>query len=289
MTFNADTSVVEIEKSAQVAYKFYGQNHTQLALQDMFNGIRIWQTWFMLAYQDIKLRYRRSVLGPFWITISMAITVYTMGYLYSHLFRSDLKTYFPFVTAGMLAWALISSTITDLSDAFITAEGLIKQIKLPYTLYIHRLVIRNIIIFLHNSLVMLPIIIFFHDAIKINFYTLLIIPGLFLFYVNAFFYGLAIAMVGARFRDLSQIIKSLVQVTFFITPVMWSPSILPANKRFIADFNPVYSFIELIRAPLLGAKPVLLNWLLVLIMTVIGAVLSFLIFKRYRSRIVYWL
>ena len=265
------------------------KSQATLALMDLKDSLKKWPVWCMLAYQDIKLRYRRSVLGPFWITLSMAITVYSMGYLYSHLFHSDLRAYFPFLAAGMLSWALISSVITEVTDAFTFSEALIKQIKLPYCLYIHRIVARNILIFLHNSLVMVPIFFIFHETVHINLYILMLIPGLLVIYINAFFYGIALAMIGARFRDVSQIIRSLIQVAFFVTPVMWDPSILSPSKRYIADINPFYSFIELIRAPITGAPPVLLHWVIAGAVTLIGMGISFVIFKKYRARIVYWL
>jgi lipopolysaccharide transport system permease protein len=125
----------------------------KLAVKDIIDGLAKWRIWLTLAYQDVKLRYRRSILGPFWITISMAITTYSMGYLYGHLFHTDLQVYFPFLVSGMLSWGLISSLISDLTEAFSGSEGLIKQIKLPYSLYIHRVVTRNIIIFFQNIVV----------------------------------------------------------------------------------------------------------------------------------------
>src|SRR5438876_107693 len=103
---------------------FPSVSQRSLALQDFKNGLSSVNIWLMLAYQDIKLRYRRSILGPFWITISMAITVYTMGFLYGHLFHMDLQLYYPHLVSGMLAWALIASSITELTDAFSTADGL---------------------------------------------------------------------------------------------------------------------------------------------------------------------
>lgn len=118
-------------------------NQKKLAWEDFTEGCKKWQTWLLLAYQDIKLRYRRSVLGPFWITISMAITVYSMGFLYAHLFHTAMEQYYPFLVAGMLTWAMISTSVSDLTDTFISSDGLIKQIKLPYTLYIHRVIARK--------------------------------------------------------------------------------------------------------------------------------------------------
>lgn len=281
-------AVLPLEESpAEVIFTPASQK--QLALSDIREGIEKWRIWFMLAYQDIKLRYRRSILGPFWLTISMAITVYTMGFLYGRLFHADLEHYYPFLVAGMLAWTLISTSIIELTDTFITADGLIKQIKLPYSLYIHRVITRNFIIFLHNLLVMAPIYLFFHQGAKINLYSLLLIPGVALVYLNALIYGLILAMIGSRYRDISQMIRSLVNIVFFITPIMWTPSILPAHDRIFVFINPFYSFIELIRAPLLGNAPTLLNLGVTLLVTVAGAYFCSTLFTKYRSRIIYWL
>jgi ABC-type polysaccharide/polyol phosphate export permease len=243
----------------------------------------------MLAYQDIKLRYRRSVLGPFWLTISMAVTVYSMGFLYAKLFHTELSEYYPFLVGGMLAWSLISAIVTDATEGLVVSENLIKQIKLPYTLYVHRIATRNVLIFLHNVVVIIPIMIIFHDTVKVNLNTLLIIPGILYTYVNAVIYGLLLAMIGARYRDIAQVIKSLVQVIFFITPVMWKPGVLSGRSYWIVDYNPFYGFIECIREPLLGRAPTVKNLLSVLVVTVIGLILTSKIFIRYRSRIVYWL
>lgn len=260
-----------------------------MALQDALLGLKQWRIWLLLAYQDIKLRYRRSVLGPFWITLSMAITVYSMGFLYAHLFKTDMRQYYPFLVAGMLAWSLISTVITDMTETFVASDALIKQIKLPYSLYIHRAASRNIIIFFHNLLVMIPIYVFFHDGVQINFYSLMLLPNLALIYINSIFYGLILAMIGARYRDIFQIIKSLIQVAFFVTPVMWNPAVLPAKYQYLMYFNPFYIFVELLRAPLIGAANNLLTLGIAFFITLLGAAVCSLMFTRYRARIVYWL
>jgi lipopolysaccharide transport system permease protein len=261
----------------------------ELALQDIKTGLSSWHIWLMLASQDIKLRYRRSVLGPFWITLSMAITVYSMGFLYGHLFHMDLQQYYPYLVSGMLTWALIASTITELTDTFSASDGLLKQIKLPYSLYVHRIITRNFIIFFHNLLVMLPIYVIFHAGAKINANTLFIIPGLVFIYFNAVVFGLILAIIGARYRDISQIIKSLVQVVFFVTPIMWSPTILPQKDQIFVYLNPAYSYIELIRAPLLGNAPAPINIAVTLAIALAGTLICINLFTRYRSRIIYWL
>ena len=264
-------------------------DQTLLAWGDIKDGIRKWPIWLMLAYQDIKLRYRRSVLGPFWLTLSMAITIYTMGYIYSHIFHTDMADYFPYLTGGMLAWTLLSTLVTEFTDGLAASEHLIKQIKLPYTLYIHRIACRNMIIFFHNLVVIVPIWIIYHETTSVNFNTLLLFPSLLLIYVNAVSYGMILSMIGARYRDISQIIKSLVQVTFFITPVMWTPDALIAKNHYIVDLNPFYHYIELIRAPLNGHAPSLYNIGFAVMMTLVGLLGAWMILVRRRSRIVYWL
>lgn len=268
---------------------FTKKNPIHYAWLDVKESLVNWRTWFMLSYQDIKLRYRRSVLGPFWITLSMAITLYSMGFLYAHLFRTNLRQYYPFLVAGMLGWSFISTVITEITETFTCYENLIKQMRLPFTLHIHRVVMRNLLIFLHNLVVIIPVYIIFREEISPNLNTLMLIPNLAIIYVNAFFYGMMLAMLGARYRDISQIIKSLVQVAFFVTPIMWNPAALPEEIQGYMNFNPFYTFVELVRAPLIGQLNTHTTYLIAFGVTLIGFALCARLFTRYRSRIVYWL
>lgn len=262
------------------------RNKWLLALRDIITGWRCWRIWTLLAYQDIRLRYRRSTLGPFWLTLSMAITVYSMGFLYSRLFHVDLQYYFPFLTAGMLAWSLINTIISELTEGFVSAEGLLKQIKLPYTLFIHRAVYRNLLIFFHNVVVLIPVLLIFHHSAKVDWYSLLILPALIIIYILGIIYGMLLALICARFRDIAQIVKSLLQVIFFMTPVMWTP---PAKYQIIAALNPFYACVDIIRAPLMGKLPEMDSLLMLGFILSLGIFLYILIFPKYRSRIIYWL
>jgi lipopolysaccharide transport system permease protein len=267
----------------------YRKLQQQKAVQDFFKGLTLWPIWLMMAWQDIYLRYRRSLIGPLWITLSMAITVYSMGFLYAHLWHVELKDYFPFLTTGMLCWALISIMITEGTDVYLQSVSLIRQIKLPYTLYIHRMTMRNFMIFGHNLLVMLPIYIWFYQDFKPSFAYLMFLPGLVLLYANAILYGNILGLACARYRDLGQIVKSLIQVMFFMTPIMWKVSTLPNKYQAYVFLNPFFNFVEIIREPLLGIYPDLRSYVFVGLATVVGIILNALLFVRYRSRIVYWL
>ncbi len=259
----------------------------QLALKDIFDGLKNWPIWILLSWQDIRLRYRRSQLGPFWITISMAITIYTMGFLYGHLFRTPIQNYFPFLAAGMLAWNLISLLIIEETNAFIEADNFLKQIKLPYSVFVLRIISRCFIIFLHNIVVIIPLFFIFH--IQVTWAILFIVPSLLLIFINAFCYGLILAAIGARYRDVAQLITSVIQVIFFITPIMWNPAILPEKYHIWIMLNPFAQYVEILRAPLMSTLPTMYSINAVLFMTLVGMILSSLLMLRVRHRIIYWL
>lgn len=277
------------DQSQERDVTFPSDDQKKFAWLDIKEGIQAWQIWGTLGYQDIKQRYKRSMLGPLWITLSMAVTVYSMGFIYSQLFKTNLQDYYPFLVAGMIGWTFISTLILDFSEGFLNDSGLIKQIKLPYSLHIHRISAKNLLIFFHNLIVMIPIFFIFHQSVSLNFHTLFLIPALAIIYLSSIFFGLIIAMICARYRDIPPIIKSSIQVIFFITPVMWQPQSLLGKQHLIVDFNPLYAFLEMIRAPLLGNLPSLTNIFVVLIVTLLGFLLSFYMLTRYRKRIIYWL
>jgi len=258
-----------------------------LAWNDIAEGVKSWRIWLLLAWHAVKLRYRRSTLGPFWITISMAITIYTMGILYGHLFKMDLAVYYPFLATGILGWNLISLIVNDGTMTFVSADQFIKQMKQPYSFFLFQSVTRNFIIFFHNSLVLLPLILFFY--LKINFSTLFIFISLLILWINAVCYSAILALLGTRFRDIPILVASLIQVVFFLTPILWSPSILPARYHYVIDLNPFAQFMELFRSPLLGALPSNYTLITTLGLTILGIFSAFIIFSRYRARIAYWL
>lgn len=259
----------------------------RLAWIDLVDAFKSWRIWLLLAWHEVKLRYRRSTLGPFWITISMAITIYTMGILYGHLFKMDLAVYYPFLATGILGWNLISLIVNDATMTFVNADQFIKQMKQPYLFFLFQSVTRNFIIFFHNILVLVPLILFFH--LKINPYTLFIIVSLLILWVNAVSYSTILALLGTRFRDIPILVASLIQVVFFLTPIMWSPTILPVRYHYIIDLNPFAQFMELFRNPLLGIIPSYYTLITTLGLTMLGIISAFIIFSRYRGRIAYWL
>jgi ABC-2 type transport system permease protein/lipopolysaccharide transport system permease protein len=263
-----------------------GVSATRLAVADFARAIALWRLWVSMGWQDIKQRYRRSMLGPFWLTLSMAITIGALGFLYGQLFGIELAIYLPFLTLGFIIWGFISSIITDGCSSLIAAEGFIRQVRLPFMLHALRCVWRNLIMLAHNAVVFIPVVIIFQ--IWPGWPILLVIPGMVLLTINAVWVTLLLGAVCARFRDIPPIAASLVQVAFFLTPIIWMPELLRERVMF-AEANPFYHFVEILRAPLLGIVPQMQTYNVVIGVTVVGWAVTWLFFRRFRCRLAYWI
>lgn len=130
-------------------------------LADLVAGLRNQELWLHLGWQDIRQRYRRSVLGPLWITIATGVTALAMGLLYGELFDQDIKTFLPYVTLGFIFWNFIQMSILDGAEVFSKNEGLIKQIPAPVSVHVYRVVWRQLIIFAHNLVIFVIVLIVF--------------------------------------------------------------------------------------------------------------------------------
>jgi lipopolysaccharide transport system permease protein len=263
-----------------------GHDHAfQEALIDFTSGIALWPLWVRLGWNDILQRYRRSVLGPLWLTASMAIMVTALGVLYAEIFHTAVNDLLPFLCVGLLVWNFISSFLVEGGTLFTGAESYIKQIRLPYSCYVYRSSWSKLIILAHNSVIYFAVLIYFE--IWPGAAALLAIPGLLIVLFNCALANLFIGMVSARFRDFPQLINSIVQVIFFVTPIFWKPELLK-GRSFITDFNPLFHLIEIVRAPLLGNVPLSKSYFAVLLITLVNLVVVSLFFTRFRSRIAYW-
>jgi len=241
----------------------------------------------MLGWHDIRQRYRRSALGPFWITITMGVTIGSIGLVFGILFGQDLHNFLPFVAAGTIVWGLLSTLITEGCTIFISSESLIRQIKLPYSMHIFRLAWRTIIIFAHNIWVFVVTAVLFRTWPTVM--TVLAIPGLLLIILNAVWMALLLAVFCARFRDIPLIVTSALQLLYIITPIIWLPGSMRGTHSYLYEFNPFYHLLELVRAPLLGHGPTTANWGVGLTLALAGWLITFAVFARYRWRIPYWI
>lgn len=259
-----------------------------IALADIAAATRKFQLVGMLGWQDVRQRYRRSALGPFWLTISMGIMIGTIGLVFGEIFKTPLTEFLPFLAAGMILWSFIAAVVTEGCASFIAAEGIIKQLPIPLFVHVLRMIWRNILILGHN-VVIFPLVLFAVGR-SLSWMALVSIPGFVLVVVNLTWLSLLLSVFCARYRDLPQIVANVLQVLFYLTPIMWMPASLPNRAgMYLLNFNPVYHVISVARSPLLGEMPTLTDWMVSLGLAVFGWLVALLVYGRYKRRIAYWL
>lgn len=256
------------------------------AVADFADAVELRPLWIRLGWNDILYRYRRSTLGPFWSTANTAIMVIALGLVYSQIFNLPIRQLLPYVCAGLIVWGFISSIMLDAGTLFSGSESYIKQIRLPYSLHACRFVFSKLILFAHDFLIYVGVILYFEAWPGLV--ALCAIPGFLLLAINALLLSLMIGMVSARFRDIPRIIASFIQVAFLITPIIWTPDLL-GPRMYLAYANPLFHLIEIVRAPLLGSLPSMQTIAATLAITALNFVATIWFFVRFRGRIAYWI
>jgi ABC-type polysaccharide/polyol phosphate export permease len=258
----------------------------QMALRDLRNSFaRIGLAW-SLATHDVASRYRGSVLGPFWITLSMGLMVLGIGFLYASLFNLPLSEFLPYVALGIVFFGVMTGTINEGCDTFVQASGMLSQTSLPMFTFVWRTVFRNLINLAHHLVIVVGVLVFYGMWKQSN--PLLALVGIVLMLLNSSWLSMLAGIASARFRDIPQIVISIMQFAIFMTPVFWLPDRFGKHQVYL-DLNPFYHLLQAVRAPLMG-QPVLPNtWMVLVLMAVIGWTVTFLVFARTRRRIVHYL
>jgi len=255
------------------------------ALGDLREGFSQWRLALALAWGDIKHRYRGSVLGPIWVTLTTAAMVVALGFFYSYILKIDPGTFFPWLAISLILWAMMTGAVTDGADALASAESIIRQMPLPFTVHVLRCVLRNLIVAAHNLPLMIIVLWIF--GVTPGWSSLAALAGLLLFVSNAFWVAFFLGMLCARFRDIPPIIASLLQLMFFITPIIWMPEQL-GDKETLLTLNPFYVIMETMRAPLLNRPLNPLTWIAAVIYTGFLWIVAQAFFTRFRGRIAFW-
>jgi len=256
-----------------------------LAVQDVRDALRGHHAWVALAWMDIKHRYRRSVIGPFWITITMMVLIAGIGTLYGLLFRLPLREYLPYIALGDIVWIYMSTAAQEGCGAFTGSENMIRSLKLPFMTHIMRAVLRTFIVFLHGAVAYIPFL--FILQISPEWIWLMAIPGVVLVAAMTVPLSMLLAVAATRFRDIQPSIANVMQLAFFLTPIIWKPDML-GEHRWVADINPFYHFIQVVRAPMMGEMPSTLSYLYCVGFILALVILAVPVFVLGRRKISVW-
>lgn len=257
----------------------------QQALADLLLGLERYDLWTTFAFHEIRQRFRRSLLGPFWLTASMGVFVGALGLISTTLFKQDVHLTLPYIATGVIFWGFLTSAITEGANCFISREGYIRNVPLPVSVHLYQMLMRNLIIWLFNMAIYLVVLVVF--GVNPGWAVLLFVVGGPLFVINAAWMGLVAGILSTRFRDIPQVITSLLQVVFFLTPVFWSTATMP-NRPAYVEYNPLFHLLTVARDPLLGQIPPLESWLSAIVLALVGCLAAARLYRRAQPRIAYW-
>ena len=242
--------------------------------------------WTALGWNDVRQRFSGSLLGSFWISANIALMVAALTLVFARPLGAHWSDYAPYVALGLILWQFIQATLNEAPTVFVSAAETIRNAPMPLCVHVLRLVWRNLIVLAHNLAVVAIVLVLFRVRPSADAWTAA--PALVLVAFALFWTSLLLGLVGARFRDIAQIVASLMQLLFFLTPVFWPPEAIGAERGWIVAANPVFALIDIVRAPLLGGAAAPSSWPMALAAAALAAAFGLAALARLRGRIAYW-
>jgi len=256
------------------------------ATADLWDGLTSFEFWHLLAWNELVQKYRRSLIGPWWLTLSLGITIGAISILFSAIYRLNLSELLPSLCLGYILWTMITTTVSEGCLGFIAFRGYIHQARRPLALYVCWIVWRNVIILGHNLLIYVVV------AIALGVWPgaagLLALPGILVTLIGVSSVAMLTGILAARYRDIPPIVQSLLGVVFFVTPILWTPEQL-GRFVWLAYINPVTYLLTIVRDPLLGRVPPPSVWIIAFLVSAAALGLAFLVLARFRKRVPYWI
>lgn len=238
-----------------------------------------------LAWSDTKARYKKSVIGPFWPTLTNVFGILGLGLVWGHLLQQDMDTFIPQLTVGLITWQLIAGVLTEAPSTFSRQAGMIRNVAIPSWFFAVRALSKHLINLMHNVVIVVAVMLYYR--VPLTEHTWLVLPGLLLVILNLYWLLHGLGLAGARFRDIELLIISVVPLLFFISPVIYRADRLPPSLN-VVWLNPFSYMIEAIRTPLLGAAPPTQTWAVLLGMLAVGSTLTWLYQRTQGKNLAYW-
>ena len=258
-----------------------------LGIADLQKGIDNWRLSHLMGLSEIRRRYARSRIGQFWLTISTGIVVATLGLVWSTLWKVPIADLLPFVAISLIVWTMISGTLGEATTVFVSTGPMFLNQGTSFSTAIYSLVYRHLLIFLHNLPIIAITVLLFPE--RAGLICLIALPGFGLIVLALIWMSYLVAVACVRFRDLTQVVQNGLMVAFFITPVLWKPDQIPADKYYLLSLNPFAALLAVVRDPLLGQLPTVDDWTVATVFSIGGFVVALPLIGYCQRRVIYWI
>jgi len=242
---------------------------------------------YFLAILEIQRRYNRSIIGPFWITISSIIVIFGLTLVYGTLFGNALIDYLFYLCPGFIFWTMLTGTVVEATESYLGEAGIIRQYNLNLKYVAYKVAFTNLFILFHNLIILFGLFIFLDHNFKFENFLLACL-GLILGWLNILWVSGIVGLSSLRFRDLKNVYNSIMTLAFFATPIIWKAEDLRGNRSYLIEYNPIYYFLEMFRGPITG-NVIYESYFYMAILAVIGLSLFKVAYQAYEKQIVVWL
>ena len=242
--------------------------------------------WLYLAWLETVNQYRRTVIGPFWILLSLLIFTVAMGSVYSGLFSIAFNQYITYITTGMIGWNWANAILINSGSIYTSNAGLLLDYPTNKSYLIWSNVMSQFIIFLHQ----LPLVVLFYiiGLVPLSHNLIYLLPSILIVFAINIGAGAIMSIVVNRYRDLNRILTSFTIIIMLTTPIFWVPTMVGEGLRSLSyRLNPFYYIVEIIRDPLLGKAPNPMHYLISTIMALVLLLLGSMIHKNYSKFVVF--
>ena len=248
----------------------------------IINSIKI-SIW--LAIVEIKARYLRSIIGPFWSAIILFVMVIVIGPIYSLIFNQT-SDYILNLAVGLFAWQFILNNLTDASFSFQKIENLYQNKNIGLFVPSLKTLISNLILSGHQLVSMF--IIFFIWSNDSLIKIIILMP--LIFFLSVFVYPIIfiVSLISLRYRDIQSALNSALFMIFFLSPIIWSVEMIPESKRFFVNYNPITHIINIFRELVLNLRIDFLSILIILFISAVLYIFSFLFYKKVKHKFIFW-
>jgi len=255
----------------------------------MTNTTIKWRPLLYITLFNFIIKYRKTFLGPLWILVGPTVFISSLGFLYSRVGNVEAPTLIPHLAVGFITWTLINGFVSSSTNVFQRSRAQIMQGAMNLASIVVTEVFSTTLQFLHQVIII--VVVFVVMGKSFSLYSLISFVGLLLLIGNGFWLTYFFGIIGARYRDLTEIISPIMRIAFLATPIIWIPDTGGGRSSVMSaflTFNPFYHFLEIVRAPLLGNPIAPLSWIVVLSITGVGFSLAQIFQKRFAHRIPLW-
>lgn len=244
------------------------------------------QVWMSMAWNDVVQSYRRTVFGPFWITLNLVIFTIAMTLILGSVFGVPSQDYAGYVLCGMIAWMWITAMLTDVGNTFVVHSQFLKSTPIDKSYFLWTAVAKQAIVLGHQLIVYAGAALI--GLVQPTLWTLLAIPAFIILFAMSVPFAAGAAILCTRYRDLPRLISGTIIIILMMTPIFWKPDMISGWRTALVYLNPFYYVVDLVRSPLLGQPLSLLTITVVLAMTAALWVLGASFYNRYQRYVVFW-